>query len=209
MGIVVLVSGGIDSWVMSKIIEEQGQQVIPIFVDYGQLSADKEWEACKNIFKKLDASEPKRIELSGYGKFFPSGITDRTKRIYEDAFLPGRNMLFLLVGAAYAQKMGVNNIAIGLLSEEQHLFPDQTEDFIVNANFAINSAFGESFSIVTPLMGLSKKEVIKLAKNYSLNLAETYSCHSGKNQYCGKCISCREILKSGETKSIPKLKGDK
>jgi len=209
MGIVVLVSGGIDSLVMSKIIEEQGQKMFPLFVDYGQLAAEKEWEACKKLFSDHQKQQPKKINLSGYGKFFPSGITDANKKIYEDAFLPGRNLLFLLVAAAYAKSIGENTIAIGLLSEKNHLFPDQTEDFIVNANFAINSAFGDDFSIVTPLIEFSKKDVIKLAKDYKVNLKDTYSCHSGNKRYCGKCVACKEILKSGEADSIHQFKGEK
>ena len=81
MGIVVLVSGGIDSLVMSKIIEEQGQKMFPLFVDYGQLAAEKEWEACKKLFSDHQKQQPKKINLSGYGKFFPSGITDANKKI--------------------------------------------------------------------------------------------------------------------------------
>ena len=209
MGVVILASGGIDSFVMSKIIKEQDQKLIPIFIDYGQLSAKKEWEACKKIFKNQNFPEPKKIDLSGYGKFFLSGITDETKRIYEDAFLPGRNMLFLLVGAAYAHTIGEKSIAIGLLSEESHLFPDQTEDFVINANFALNSALGGSFTILTPLIKFGKKDIIKLAKDYGLNLADTYSCHLGKDRYCGKCVACKEIMKSGEAENLPQFKGDK
>jgi len=208
MGIVVLVSGGIDSLVMSKIIQEQGQKIFPLFVDYGQLAAEKEWDACKKLFSDYQKL-PTKINLSGYGKFFPTGITDANKKIYEDAFLPGRNLLFLLVAAAYAKSIGKSTIAIGLLNEKNHLFPDQTEDFIVNANFAINSAFGDDFSIVTPLIKFSKKDVIRLAKDYNLNLNNTYSCHSGNERYCGKCVACQEILKSGEADSIHQFKGEK
>jgi len=208
MSVIILASGGIDSIVMSKILEGQKQKIIPLFIDYGQLSANKEWEACKKIFKECNLPEPKKIDISGYGKFFSSGITDEKKRVYEDAFLPGRNMLFLLVGASYAHTVGEKIVAIGLLSEEGHLFPDQTEDFIVNANFALNSALGDNLTILTPLIKFNKKDVIKLAKDYGVKLSDTYSCHSGKERYCGKCVACKEIMKSGETESLPQFKGD-
>ena len=196
MAVVALVSGGIDSLVMCKLLEKEGQEIIPIFIDYGQLANDKEWESCKKIFKISNLPEPEKIDLNKYGKIIKSGITDNSKDIYNDAFLPGRNLIFLVVAASYAYQKAIKNIAIGLLSEKTHLFPDQKEEFLVNANFAINSALGDYFTVLTPLINFSKNDVIELAKRYNLPIKETYSCHSGGDSYCGKCISCKEIIES-------------
>lgn len=209
MGIIALVSGGIDSAVMCKIIEKQGESIFPLFMDYGQIAAKKEWSACQQLFKECKFPSPAKVDLSGYGKIIPSGLTDINKDIFKNAFLPGRNMLFLLVGAAYAHSLGEKTIAIGLLSEKTHLFPDQTREFIVNTNFALNSALGDDIIIVTPLINFSKPDTIKLACHYNIPLDKTYSCHSGHDKYCGKCISCREIIDSGEKESLPQFeKGD-
>lgn len=194
--IVTLVSGGIDSLVMSKIIDLQGEEQIPIFIDYGQLAREREWLACRRVLKKSNLPDPVRIDLSGYGQLMSSGITDSAKDIYDDAFLPGRNLLFLVVGGAYAHYRGAKRVAIGLLSEKFHLFPDQTGRFIVNANIAVNEALNDSIAIVTPLIDFTKSDVITLAKHYGLALDDTYSCHSGEEKYCGKCVSCLEIINS-------------
>jgi len=196
MVVVTLVSGGIDSLVMSKIIDLQGEKQTPLFIDYGQLAREKEWAACTKIFEASGLPEPVKIDLSGYGKFLPSGITDKRKDINDDAFLPGRNLLFLVVGGSFAHHVGANKVAIGLLTERFHLFPDQTERFIVNANIAINEALNDSIAIVTPLMNFTKEDIFKLARHYKLPVEETYSCHLGGEKYCGKCISCREIINS-------------
>jgi 7-cyano-7-deazaguanine synthase len=206
MTIITLVSGGIDSLVMAKIIEKEGEEQIPLFIDYGQLAVDKEWEACKNVFVKSNLPEPIKVDLSGYGKLIPSGITDNSKKIYDDAFLPGRNLLFLVVASSYAHSKGAKKVAIGLLSEEFKLFPDQTGRFIVNTNVAVNEAMDDDISIVTPLIKFTKDDVIKLAKKYNLPLDNTYSCHSGHDIYCGECISCKELLGSSEGKSLPQVK---
>lgn len=209
MGIVALVSGGIDSAVMCKIIEKQGEKIFPLFVDYGQIAAKKEWSACEQLFAECKFPPPIKADLSGYGKLIPSGLTDINKDISKNAFLPGRNMLFLLIGAAYALSFDERTIAIGLLSEKTHLFPDQTQEFIVNTNFALNSALGADITIVTPLINFFKFDTIKMARHYNIPLDKTYSCHSGLDKYCGKCISCREIIDSGEKESIPQFeKGD-
>lgn len=199
-------SGGIDSLVMSKIIDSQGEEQIPVFIDYGQLSRNKEWEACKRVLKESGLPEPIRIDVSGYGKLMSTGITDSKKHIHDDAFLPGRNLLFLIVAGSYAHYKGAKKVAIGLLSEKFHLFPDQTERFIVNANIAINEALNDSIAIVTPLINFSKSDVITLAKHYGLPLNKTYSCHSGGEKYCGKCISCLEIINS-IGKDLPQFRG--
>lgn len=207
MGVVALVSGGIDSLVMCKLLEKEGQEIMPIFIDYGQLANEKEWASCRKVFEISNLPEPEKIDLNGYGKSIKSGITDSNKDIYTDAFLPGRNMLFLIVAASYAYQKGINSIAIGLLSEETHLFPDQTEEFIVNANFAINSALGDYMTILTPLINFGKNDVVILAKRFGLPIGQTYSCHSGKNTYCGKCISCKEIIDSAGMDSFPQFGG--
>src|SRR3989338_5573205 len=143
MTIVALVSGGIDSVVMCKLIEKQGETVAPLHIDYGHLAAAKEWATCQQLFKECNLPESKKVDLNGYGKLLPSGLTDPTKDIHKDAFLPCRNMLFLLVGGAYAFSIGAKGVAIGLLTEKSHIFPDQTEEFIVNTNIALNSALGK------------------------------------------------------------------
>lgn len=205
MAVVTLVSGGIDSLVVCKILEKENQEQFPIFIDYGQLANEKEWTSCQKIFKKSNLPEPERIDLSGYSKSIKSGITDNSKDIYIDAFLPGRNLIFLVVAASYAYQKRIKNIAIGLLSEKNHLFPDQTEEFLVNANFAINSALGDYITILTPLINFSKCDVINLSKRYNLPIDETYSCHSGKDSYCGKCVACKEIIDSVGKDSLPQF----
>lgn len=207
MAVVALVSGGIDSLVMCKLLEKEKQELMPLFIDYGQLANEKEWASCKKIFKMLGWPKPKKIDLSGYGRTIKSGITDDSKDIYSDAFLPGRNLIFLVAAASYAFQKGIKNIAIGLLSEDAHLFPDQNGEFIVNANFAINSALGDYITILTPLINFSKKDIVRLAKHYNLPIKETYSCHSHGDVYCEKCVACKEIIGSVGKGDFPQFGG--
>ena len=105
MGIVTLVSGGLDSTLIGILIKEQGIQQHPLFIDYGQLCKNAEWEACKAIHKKYGLPEPKIMDVKGFGTLVSSGLTNANLRINEDAFLPGRNLLFLVVGAATLAKL--------------------------------------------------------------------------------------------------------
>ena len=108
MGIVSLVSGGFDSTLMSLIAQDEGVELFPLFVDYGQLGANKEWAACQRLHEQFGLPQVTRMNLSGFGKTIPSGLTDPSLRVNEDAFLPGRNLLFAVAGAAHAFTVGAN-----------------------------------------------------------------------------------------------------
>jgi 7-cyano-7-deazaguanine synthase len=192
LSIVPLVSGGMDSTLMSIMIKEEGILTYPLFINYGQLCGDIEWDTCIKLHLKYNLPKPEYMELSGFGKLISSGLTDSRKNLYDDAFLPGRNLLFLLAGASYAFQTKSNSVAIGLLTDEYHLFPDQTKEFIKKAESLITIAMGSSIKVLAPLMNFNKSDVIKLSN--TKGISGTYSCHAGTNPPCGKCVSCLEVV---------------
>jgi len=194
LGLVTLVSGGVDSILMSLLAREEGIDLFPLFVDYGQLCVDREWKACSALHKKYRLPKPRRMNLSGFGGLIESGLTTKRLRINEDAFLPGRNSLFLLVGASYACQVHADAVAIGILTEEHHLFPDQTSAFVRSCEETFEIALGKKVALLTPLIKFSKADVLQLAKKK--NISGTYSCHAGGPKPCGKCVSCVEVLKA-------------
>lgn len=191
MKLVTLVSGGIDSTLMSVMAKEQNFELFPIFINYGQLSLKYEWESCQYNHSKFELPKPKKIQLNGFGQLIHSGLTSRKMRVKDDAFLPGRNSLFLLTAASYAYQVKSKNIAIGLLNDTFKLFPDQSRQFIRKAQQFLSTEMDYKFKILTPLIEFNKAEVIELAR--AKGITKTYSCHSGNLKPCGKCISCLEI----------------
>ena len=117
MSIVALVSGGLDSTLMAKLTDEEGIRQIPLFIDYGQIARDRELGACNKAMEVLKLPSPKIANLAGYGVIIQSGLTNEILHIVEDAFTPGRNMLFLLTASALAQQSNADAISIGLLHE--------------------------------------------------------------------------------------------
>lgn len=194
MSIVTLVSGGLDSTLMSLLINEEKVQQYPLFIDYGQLCEKREWSTCLNMHKKYKIPRPKKMNISGFGKVVSSGLTTSKKRLNEDAFLPGRNLLFLIVASAYAIETQSNAVAIGLLDDKYHLFPDQTQKFIIETKKIINIALGHKIDILAPLIRFSKIDIIRIAKKKKIK--GTYSCHSGNKKPCGVCVSCSEKKKA-------------
>lgn len=196
MGIVTLVSGGFDSTLMSMLAQEEGIELHPLFIDYGQLGATKEWEACQRLHEVHKLPKAVRMDLSGFGKTIPSGITDSNLRINEDAFLPGRNLLFVLAGAAHAFKVQADSVALGLLDPADHLFPDQTEQFVRECEKMIETSMGKRISVLVPLIEFSKSDVMAMARGRGLR--NTYSCHAGTDTPCGVCVACVEITNAEE-----------
>ena len=124
-------------------------------------------------------------------KLIPSGLTDPKLRVNEDAFLPGRNLVSELAGAAHAYKVQANSVAIGLLDPADRLFPDQTKEFLQDAERVIETAIGRRISVLAPLINFTKKDVLVMASERGIE--QTYSCHSGTDKPCGVCIACLEI----------------
>jgi 7-cyano-7-deazaguanine synthase len=190
MKVVTLVSGGLDSTVMAILIKQEALLQVPVFINYGQRNLPLELAACKRNLERHDISSPKVIDIPGYGAALPSGLTNSAKHIVEDAFLPGRNLLFLLCAAAVAQQESAEAVAIGFLHEKFSLFPDQRRDFADQAGELLSKIMMKPIRVLTPLISMTKAEVVAIASE--LGVQGTYSCHAGTDVPCGKCIACRE-----------------
>lgn len=191
MSFVSLVSGGLDSTLIGVMAKEEGVVHFPLFIDYGQRAARKEWETCKIVHNSLGLPAPTRMDLSGFGQVIASGLTREALNIKDDAFTPGRNLMFLLMGSAYAYQQGVSSVSIGLLAEEFSLFPDQKPGFVARAESAISAAMGRQIKVLTPLIEFGKADVVRLAQ--AKGVTGTYSCHAGNSAPCGRCIACLEF----------------
>lgn len=196
MSVVTLVSGGLDSLLVACLAKEEGLNQFPLFIDYGQRARDQEYDACLRGMTQLGLPQPVTADLGGFGQLIRSGLTDTSQRVYEDAYTPGRNLLFLLAGAAYAAQVGADAVSIGLLHEDTSLFPDQTSAFIRSAEATLALAVAKPVRVLAPLAAFHKRDVVRLAKDKGLS--GSYSCHLGEQKPCGACIACREFLFDGE-----------
>lgn len=191
MSFVNLASGGLDSSLVGLLAQGEGTVHYPLFIDYGQRAASREWATCQSVHRRFGLPEPRRMDLSGFGQVIASGLTTKRLDVKNDAFTPGRNLMFLLMGSSYAYQCGASAVAIGLLAEEFTLFPDQREPFLHEAENAIAAAMGRRIRILTPLIDFGKADVVRLAAEKGLS--GTYSCHTGDEEPCGSCISCLEF----------------
>jgi 7-cyano-7-deazaguanine synthase len=191
-----LASGGLDSTLIGVMAKEGHIHHYPLFIDYGQRAARREWDTCKAVHEALGLPEPVRMDLSGFGRVIASGLTREQLDVKDDAFTPGRNLMFLLMGSAYAYQLGVSSVSIGLLAEQFSIFPDQTRPFLIQAEIAIAAAIGRQIKVLTPLIEFGKADVVRLAR--AKGVTGTYSCHTGESDPCGRCIACMEYQSDKE-----------
>ena len=188
MKVLCLSSGGIDSSLMTIMLQKESHQVFPLYINYGHKSARMELKSLQKVLRLFNL-KPEIIDLQDISKI-SSGLTNLSISAIKEPFLPSRNLILLSIASAYAYSKDIRIIAMGLL--DNTIFPDQTKEFVLRAESAISQSLGKSFKILTPMIDLDKKEIINLAKKYDFPLEMTYSCYVGNDIPCGKCMACIE-----------------
>ncbi len=200
---VVLLSGGMDSATTLAIAREAGFQCYTLAFDYGQRHR-AELSAAALISKQLGALEHKviKIDLAAIGG---SALTDHAIDIPKQpgsgipvTYVPARNTVFLALALGWAEVLHAFDIFIGVNAVDYSGYPDCRPQFIEAftklANVATKAGVeGARFTIHTPLMHLSKAEIIREGTQLGVDFALTVSCYAADAQgrACGKCDACR------------------
>ncbi len=206
---VCLISGGLDSAVTSFIAKDMGYEIYSINFRYGQRHS-KETNSSKKIAQSVGSKKHTifDIDLSQFGG---SSLVDKTKVIEENVlekigkkipstYVPARNTIFLSISLAYAEVLKADAIFIGVTATDYSGYPDCRTEYIKSfqkmANLATKRAIeGEKVNIITPLIDLSKSEIIKKGIKLNVPFEKTWSCYKGGKKACGKCDSCKLRLK--------------
>ena len=203
---VVLLSGGIDSTTTLAIAIAEGYEAYALSFDYGQRH-QIETQAARRVAKSLGANEHRiaKIDLRVFGG---SALTDdiavpKQRSQTEIAhgipvtYVPARNTIFLAYALAWAEVIPANDIFIGVNAIDYSGYPDCRPEFIEAfenvANLGTKAGVeGRLFQIHTPLIKLSKAEIIRKAVELGVDLSLTHSCYdpSPEGLACGECDSC-------------------
>ena len=198
---VVLVSGGLDSVTALAIAQEQGYECFALSVDYGQRH-HSELDAAKRV--AAAAAVPLKtlpLDLRAIGG---SALTDDID-VPEDGstgipitYVPARNTIMLSLALAYAEVLGANDIFIGVNAVDYSGYPDCRPEFIEAyqqmARLATKAGVeGGEMTIHTPLIDMTKAEIIQTGTELGVDYSMTVSCYqaNGEGQACGVCDSCR------------------
>ncbi len=199
----MLVSGGLDSATCLAIAQARGFDCYGLSFDYGQKSSS-ELDAARRIASMAKVQDHKVIELN-MGTLGGSALTDKDISVPEQesegipvTYVPARNTVFLSYALAWAEVLNAEAIFIGVNALDYSGYPDCRPEYIEAFQTLINLATkvgveGALISLETPLIDLSKAEIIKTGVGLGVDYGATVSCYQAdsKGRACGQCDSCR------------------
>jgi 7-cyano-7-deazaguanine synthase len=209
---VVLLSGGVDSSSATAIAKSDGYEIHALSFRYGQRH-EREIEAAKKVAGALGVKEHLIIEfnLRAIGGSALTAEIDVPKsrsakeisRGIPVTYVPARNTIFLSFGLALAEKIGAEDIFFGANQLDYSGYPDCREEYIrafeTMANLATKAGVEGTakIKIHTPLINLTKAEIIRKGLELGLDYSLTWSCYDPMPEglACGLCDSCRLRLK--------------
>jgi 7-cyano-7-deazaguanine synthase len=205
---VVLLSGGLDSATVLAMAQHHGYACYAISFDYGQRH-HSELAAASRVATDAGVIEHRIIKLD-IGQFGGSALTDSAIAVPEApgegipvTYVPARNTVFLSLALAWAEVLGASDIFIGVNAVDYSGYPDCRPEYIrafeTMANLATKAAVeGQRLILHTPLIDLSKAEIIRAGLEFGVDYALTVSCYQADDEgrACGVCDSCR-LRKAG------------
>ncbi|PYN93602.1 MAG: 7-cyano-7-deazaguanine synthase QueC [Candidatus Rokuibacteriota bacterium] len=216
---VVLVSGGLDSTTTLAIARAAGFECYALSVDYGQRHR-LELDAASRVVSAFGVRDHAVIELD-LRRFGRSALTADvplpTKRAPDAmtdipaTYVPARNTIFLSLALAWAETLGAEDIFIGVNALDYSGYPDCRPEYIeafeAMANLATKAGVeGRSrFTIHTPLVRLSKADIVRRGQHLGVDYALTWSCYDPQpeGRPCGMCDSCILRAKGFEEAGVP------
>jgi 7-cyano-7-deazaguanine synthase len=204
MHCVVLLSGGLDSYTAAAIAGSEGFSLYALTINYGQrhaheLTAARRVAASLGVARHLEVP----IDLRGIGG---SALTsdvpvprdrDITATDIPPTYVPARNTIFLAIAMGWAETVGARDLFIGVNALDYSGYPDCRPEFIAAfeslAAVATRAGVeGARFHIHTPLITLSKADIIRRGLALKLDYGLTHSCYDpdDQGQPCRHCDSC-------------------
>ena len=200
---IVLLSGGLDSITVLALARSQGYRCYVLSFDYGQ-KHNAELYAAKAIVQKYSIKDHKILSL-GLDSFGGSALTDENISVPEApqegipvTYVPARNTIFLSFSLGWAEVLKAHDIFIGVNAVDYSGYPDCRPEYITAfqkmANLATKEAVeGQEIRVHTPLIKLSKAQIIQKGVELDVDYSSTVSCYSAdkEGRACGKCDACR------------------
>jgi len=185
MNTLLLFSGGLDSTTLLYDMQQQGHVVECLTVDYRQIHGKEirvATEICKDLGVKQRFVQMPRVyshcALVGGAAISP--------------VVPNRNMILIGIAAAMAFEREMDAVAWGANADDAELFPDCRRAFYNRMTEALHCCHDRPMILHAPFLanGMSKSDVVTLAKTIQVPIEKTWSCYEGKEEPCNKCHAC-------------------
>jgi 7-cyano-7-deazaguanine synthase len=209
---IVLVSGGMDSCVTAAIANLQYELAF-LHVNYGQRTEKRELKAFNALADYYNVNRRLVADISHLSAIGGSSLTDKkidvTEANPEDLFrskkndiptsyVPFRNANILSVAVSWAEVIDAHHIFIGAVEEDSSGYPDCRKEFYeaFNKVIELGTKPDTRISIVTPVIGMKKSEIVMRGKELNSPFELTWSCYKSEDLACGVCDSCALRLRA-------------
>jgi 7-cyano-7-deazaguanine synthase len=210
---VVLLSGGLDSCVTMAIAREK-HNVALLHVGYAQRTQTREYNSFRSIarYYKVPETRTLAIELDFFRKIGGSSLTDPDIPVDKDntnadmptSYVPFRNTHLLSIAVSWAEVIKADKVYIGAVQQDSPDYPDCRAEYYEAYNRLVDVGTKPStdIKVVTPLLNMSKSEIVKKGIELAAPLQLTWSCYERNDKACGCCQSCLLRMKAFEEAGV-------
>ena len=201
--IIVVYSGGLDSFTLLNEAIRSGKDISALSFDYGQKHS-KELHFVEK-FCTQESIDSKIVDISSIKELFQgSSLTDDIdipKGHYEDdsmksTVVPNRNMILISLALGYAVTKEAEEVWFGAHAGDHAIYPDCRPEFVEKMDSVARIANYSPIAIKAPYITMSKTEILAIGLNMQLDYGLTWTCYEGKDLACGSCGACHERLES-------------
>ena len=197
---VVLVSGGMDSALTVAYAKEKYRLAF-LHVNYGQRTEKRELKAFHDIADYYKVKPRMIVDISYLKEIGGSSLTDKKievipanlgSREIPTSYVPFRNANILSIAVSWAEVIKATRIFIGAVEEDSSGYPDCRKDFFDAYNKMVSRGTkpDSKIKIMTPIINLSKKEIVLKSIKMKSPIHLTWSCYKDNKTACGECESC-------------------
>ena len=210
---ICLVSGGMDSCVTAAIARGEADELAFLHISYGQRTEARERKAFNDIADHYSVTKRLDISIEHLAKIGGSSLTDDSMAVTDadlssqdipTSYVPFRNANMLAIAVSWAEVIGANAIYIGAVAEDSSGYPDCRPVFYEAFQRTIDTGTkpDTNIEIRTPIIELSKAEIVKKGIELSAPLELSWSCYRSEDKACGTCDSCALRLRGFEIAGV-------
>jgi len=209
---VIAVSGGLDSCVTAAIAKQDFELAFAHF-NYGQRTEKRELKAFNDLVNYFNVAKKLIIDISHLSQVGGSSLTDKNLDVAKAdlsskkipaSYVPFRNANILAACVSWAEVLKAKAVFIGAVQEDSPGYPDCRVDFFsaFEKMVQLGTKPSTSLEIKTPIINLTKKEIIKLGMELNAPLHFTWSCYQNEDKACGVCDSCALRLRGFQAAGV-------
>ncbi len=201
--VVVIYSGGMDSFTLLNLALARGHKVHALSFDYGQRHVrelDSARAVCADLGLPHQILDIRSVNAAMAGSSLTSELPVPEGHYEEDGMkatvVPNRNMILLSLATGYAVTVGASAVWYGAHGGDHAIYPDCRPEFVEKMDAVCRIANYDPVRIEAPFLAMDKGQILAEGLRLGLDYSQTWTCYNGRDKACGRCGSCVERLEA-------------